>query len=154
MTKKNQIEAAAHRFNVAKGDLEYLIAHAGSLGVEEMLSAGDDYDYFGSLAEHECHLTRLAEVTDADSLVDACIGLRDCGYDDPSVVGKLRAAASVVGDENLIEGTISIEDQFELVETILHGYDCANVGVLTMLMDGSGLARMPRMMLNTQEVAA
>lgn len=42
-----QIEAAAHRFNVAKCDLKYLTAHNSSPGILEMLNAGDDYEYFG-----------------------------------------------------------------------------------------------------------
>lgn len=138
-----QIEAAAHRFNVAKCDLKYLTAHNSSPGILEMLNAGDDYEYFGSLAEHECHLARLAEVKDKDSLIDACINLRDCGYDDPSVVDKVKAAAKVVGDPYLMEGIASITDRAEIIETILHGYDCGNVGFITFLMDGSAIARFP-----------
>jgi hypothetical protein len=97
--------------NIAKDDIDYLIAHEGSPGTTEMLSAPVTFDYFGSLAEHECHLTRLAKVTDADSFTDACMGLRECGYDDPSVVEKVKDAALVVGDRNLLDAIESIEGQ-------------------------------------------
>ncbi|SFO20459.1 hypothetical protein SAMN04487859_1192 [Roseovarius lutimaris] len=143
MPIRTLIEAAANRFNVARCDLDYLIAHAASPGVTEMLNADDDYDYFGSLAEHECQLARLAEVKDADDLIDACIGLRDCGYEDPSVVEKVKAAVEVVGNDQLMEGIASIEDQTELVNTILRAYDFGNTGVLVLQMDGSALVRIP-----------
>ena len=106
MTYNKLIEAAAYRFNVARDDLSYLIAHDGRPGVTEMLAAGDDYYYFGSLAEHECHLERLVEVKDKEGLIDACVRLRDCGYHDPSVVSMVGTAAHVVGDHNLIDARI------------------------------------------------
>ncbi|TMM54724.1 hypothetical protein [Sulfitobacter sabulilitoris] len=143
MPIRTLIEAAANRFNVARCDLDYLIAHAASPGVTEMLNADDDYDYFGSLAEHECHLARLAEVRAADDLIDTCIGLRDCGYHDPSVVPQLRRAAEVVGDPDLIQGIAAIDEQDAMVDAILFGYNCANAGNLLVQMDGSAIARFP-----------
>jgi hypothetical protein len=78
-----------------------------------------------------------------DGLIDVCIGLRDCGYDDPSVIEKVKAAALVVGDQNLIECIASVEDQDEMVDTILNGYDCGNAGMFVFQMDGSAFARLP-----------
>jgi hypothetical protein len=52
-------------------------------------------DYRGSLTRG--HLCRL--------------GLRECGYDDPSVVEKVKDAALVVGDRNLLDAIESIEGQ-------------------------------------------
>jgi hypothetical protein len=143
MNRKELIEAAARRVNVAQRDLDYLLAHDGSPGVTELLNAEDGYEYFGSLAEHECHLARLDVVKDVDSLVDVCIGLRDCGYGDPSVVEKLRVAAYAIGDTNLINVTEAIEDHEDLILAILDGYGACDLGIVIGLMDGSALVRIP-----------
>lgn len=144
---KESIETLANTFNVAKGDLDYLLAHEGSPGTTEMLRATATFDYFGSLAEHECHLARLAKVTDADSFIDACMGLRECGYDDPSVVEKVKEAALVVGDRNLLDAIESIEGQEELLDNILHGYGLGGQFRMVLQMDGSLLVRIPQRML-------
>ncbi|MCU0826941.1 MAG: hypothetical protein MUE52_05935 [Tabrizicola sp.] len=151
MERKELIEAAARRFNVARCDLDYLLAHDGSPGVTELINAEDGYEYFGSLAEHECHLARLEAVNDVDSLIDVCIGLRDCGYDDPSVIERLRAAAYCIGDSNLIDAIEAIEDREALIFAILEDYGAGDVGVMIGLMDGSAIVRVP---LRVLQVAA
>ena len=146
---KENIETLANTFNIAKDDLEYLLAHEGSPGTTEMLGAPATYDYFGSLAEHEVALARLAKVTDADSFTDACMCLRECGYNDPSVVEKVKDAARVVGDRNLLDAIESIEGQEELLDTILHGYGLGGLFRMVWLMDGSAMTRIPQRALSS-----
>lgn len=147
MNYQENIEKVATAFNIAKGDLDYLLAHEGSPGTTEMLGAPVTFDYFGSLAEHECHLARLAKVTDAGSFIDACMGLRECGYDDHSVVEKVKDAARVVGDRNLLDAVEPIEEQEELLDTILHGYGLGSEFRMVLQMDGSMMVRVPARML-------
>ena len=147
MNYQENIEKVATAFNIAKGDLDYLLAHEGSPGTTEMLGAPVTFDYFGSLAEHECHLARLAKVTDAGSFIDACMGLRECGYVDPSVVEKVKDAARVVGDKDLLDAVESIEEQEELLDTILHGYGLGGQFRMVLQMDGSMMVRVPARML-------
>ena len=154
MTKYiENIEKLAIRFNVAKADLNYLLAHEGSPGTTELLAAPIIFDYFGSLAEHECHMARLAEVTDDSSFVAACLLLRTCGYADPTVIEKVNDAARVVGDHNLLEAIEGINDQDVLLDTILNGYGVGNQQVMVLQMDGSLMVRIPSRMLGL-EVAA
>ena len=153
MNYQEKIETLANRFNIAKGDLKYLLAHEGSPGTTEFLAAPITFDYFGSLAEHECHMARLAEVTDAESFVDACMGLRDCGYADPAVVEKVNDAARIVGDHNLLDAIEGINEQHLLLDTILNGYGVGDQHIGVWLMDGSATVRIPSRMLGL-EVAA
>lgn len=112
-----------------------------SPGVTEMLGAIATFDYFGSLVEHDCHLARLAEVTDAASSIVACMGLRECGYDDPWVVEKVIAAAQIVADDELIPAIAFIDDRDELPDTILNGYGVVGQFRMVLQIDGSMLVR-------------
>jgi len=153
MNYHEKIEKLATVFNVAKADLEYLLAHEGSPGTTELLAAPATFDYFGSLAEHECHIARLAEVTDADSFVNACIALRDCGHADPTVVEKVNDAARIVGDHNLLDAIEGINEQDALLDTILNGYGLGGQHMMVLQMDGTLMARIPSRMLGLKVAA-
>ncbi|TKD25149.1 hypothetical protein FBT96_03970 [Rhodobacter capsulatus] len=70
-------------------------------------------------------------------------------YDDPSVVAKVKDAALVVGDRNLLDAVESIEGREELLDTIQHGYGLGGVFRMVLQMDGSMMTRIPQRALSS-----